>query len=588
MSDLPSIDDLLKKKPAAPQTDDAAAPPPPSSQKKAVSVVDESVQAKFEKKMGQISLKERETEAMRFSSQIGVPHIDLGKFPVSQHALRKVPLEEAKEAKAICFYADDSEIRVGALDPKAPAVQEIVTRLESEERARVGMYVISQSSYDRVLELYKKLPTVKAVTKDISIKAEGLEKVQADVNDFKSLQSLIEKTSTTDLITFILGASLKLESSDVHIEAEESGIAVRFRLDGILHDVATLPKETFRKLVSRIKLVSSLKLNITDKPQDGRFTIKIPEGDVDVRVSTLPTVYGESVVMRLLRQSREGLTLDKLGFKPWSYDIISTEIARPNGMIITTGPTGSGKTTTLYAVMHMLNKPGVKIITLEDPVEYKMEGINQSQIDKTKDYTFGKGLRSILRQDPDIAMVGEIRDLETAEIAIQAALTGHLILSTLHTNSASGAIPRFLSMGVKPFLLAPALNAVVGQRLVRKLCEKCKKEHVVTEQEQQKIQAIVEAMPEKEKQEVAAKTLTFYDAPGCDECNGLGYKGRVGIYETLLINKEIEQMIVQGHVSEYDIEKAAIAQGMTTMVQDGILKAIDGITSLEEVFRVSE
>ncbi|MBT7755122.1 MAG: type II/IV secretion system protein, partial [Candidatus Magasanikbacteria bacterium] len=437
-------------------------------------------------------------------------------------------------------------------------------------------------------KLYDNLPVVEALTKDITIHAGDLEKVQADIDNFQSLKKLIERTSTTDTLTFLLGAALKLEASDMHIEAEDKGIVVRLRLDGILHDAVDLPKEMYKKLVSRIKLVSSLKINVKDKPQDGRFSILLPEGEVDVRVSTIPTVYGESIVMRLLKQSREGLSLDSLGLRGDAYEMLMHEITRPNGMIITTGPTGSGKTTSLYAIMQILNKPGVKIITLEDPVEYKMDGINQSQIDHSKGYTFAKGLRSMLRQDPDIAMVGEIRDIETADIAVQSALTGHLILSTVHTNSAAGAIPRFLSMGVKPFLLAPAVNSIIGQRLVRKLCEHCREEKVLDEKEQDRVNKLIEAMSEKDRAEIQGKEMTFYTPKGCDECGDIGYKGRIGIYEIFVMNADIEQLILSGNVSEFDIERVAIKHGMRTMVQDGIRKALEGITSVEEIFRVIE
>lgn len=571
MSDFPSLSDLSS-----------------SAAKNVKQADDQSAQKKFQKKMEEVSLKEKEQEAMRLAESIGVPHISLERFPVSQYALQQLPREQAEAAKAVCFYATPDEVRVGALDPRTQAVKDLVYQLEERTQAHSGLYVISDRSFDKVMKLYDVLPVVKPVTKDVNISEEELNKVQADVTDFKSLQDLLEKTSTSNLLVYLLGAALKLGSSDLHVEAEQDGIVVRVRLDGILHDAATLKKDAYKKLVNRIKLIASLKLNITDRPQDGRFSIRLESGDVDVRVSTMPTVYGESIVMRLLRQSREGLSLDQIGLRGMAFEKLKREIERPNGMIITTGPTGSGKTTTLYSVMTLLNQSDVKIITLEDPVEYRMEGVNQSQIDRSRDYTFAKGLRSILRQDPDIAMVGEIRDLETADIAIQAALTGHLMLSTIHTNSAAGAIPRFLSMGVKPFLLAPALNCVIGQRLVRRICQECKEVMVLTPEEQERVKSIIAAMPEKERTSVESKEQVFYKGAGCEACNGIGYKGRIGIYEILAIEHEIEQMILSGQVSEYDIEKQAVGAGMVTMVQDGILKALDQITSIEEVFRVIE
>lgn len=578
MSDFPSINSLQNNSNYQ----------QPSNQGFGLNISSNDVEEKFQKKMQQVAAHEKEAEAMKFAVQTGYPHIDLEKFPISQRALRQISRAQAENLEVVCFYYTQDEIRIGATNPISKGVQELLFQLEESTHAHGAIYTISKRSLEKVIKLYDTLPTVETITKDISIHPEDLDKVQASVKDFSSLQSLLNKQSTTDLLTFLLGVAFKLGASDLHVEAEESRIMVRLRLDGVLHNAAELPKESFKKLISRIKLISSLKLNITDRPQDGRFTIKLNSGDVDVRVSTMPTVYGESVVMRLLRQNREGLTLGSLGLGGYAYTTLKSEIERPNGMIITTGPTGSGKTTTLYAIMQLLNKPGVKIITLEDPVEYRMEGVNQSQIDRSKEYTFGKGLKSILRQDPDIAMVGEIRDLETADIAIQAALTGHLMLSTIHTNSAAGAIPRFLSMGVKPFLLSPSLNCIIGQRLVRKLNPETRVIAKLTREQEKRVENIIAGMPEGVRQDIDKKSRVFYTAPEYDESGNLGYSGRVGIYEVLVVNKDIEQMILDGQISEFEIEKAAIKNGMTTMVQDGVIKALDGVTSIDEVFRVIE
>jgi type IV pilus assembly protein PilB len=540
------------------------------------------------KKIHEVKAREKEMEAMRLASELGLPHIDLQRFPVSQRALKMLPQSTAEALGVVCFFANNSEFRIGAIDPTRPEVEELLHEMQEKYFSRGDMYVISERSYQKIMDLYGTLPTVAPITKDVNISAEALARVQEQLQDPKALESLLARASTSDIVTVVLAAAFKMDTSDVHIEAEQEHIVVRFRLDGILHDVAEVPLEQYKRLVSRIKLLSSLKINVTDVPQDGRFSIVLPEGDVDVRVSTIPTVYGESIVMRLLKQSREGLALGDLGVRGIAFDRLKEQIARPNGMIITTGPTGSGKTTTLYAAMHVLNKPGVKIITLEDPVEYRMEGVNQSQIDHSKGYTFGKGLRSMLRQDPDIAMVGEIRDLETAEIAVQAALTGHLMLSTIHTNSAAGAIPRFLSMGVRPFLLAPALNCVIGQRLVRKICSLCKEPVTLTTAVTKRVHDQFDQLPQSEKDALIGRTLEFYEGKGCDACNGLGYKGRMGIYEIFVMSPEIEELILSGHASEYDIERVAREQGMVTMVQDGLLKALDEITSVSEVFRVIE
>lgn len=573
MSDFPSLSGLTRS--ATPGAKPAGG----------LSIASGEVQEKFQKKMSQVAIRQREVETMRLAAGLGFPHIDLEQFPVAQQALQILPREKAEAAQAVCFFYNENQLRLGALDPNRGEVQALLKELEEETGAAGALYVISLKSLNKVLEMYNRLPVIKAITKDIAIAEADLTRVQADVKDFTQLQTLLKKTTTTDLVTFLLGAALRLNASDLHIEAEEGGIHVRLRLDGILHDAAQLEKEVFKKLVARIKLISTLKINITDRPQDGRFTIKLSAGDVDIRVSTLPTYYGESIVMRLLPQKREGLTLESLGFLGEAYTRLKHEIERPNGMIITTGPTGSGKTTTLYSIMQILNEPGVKIITLEDPVEYRMTGINQSQVDKSRGYTFAAGLRSILRQDPDICMVGEIRDLETAEIAIQAALTGHLMLSTIHTNSAAGAIPRFLSMGIKPFLLAPAMNAIMGQRLVRRLATEHKVPATLTPEQNERVEQIISSLPEPTRKEWEGKPRQFFTAgiEGPD-----GYKGRVGIYEILTMSPELEQMILSGQVSEFEIEKLAISQGMVTMAQDGILKALNGVTSVDEVFRVIE
>jgi type II secretory ATPase GspE/PulE/Tfp pilus assembly ATPase PilB-like protein len=383
-----------------------------------------------------------------------------------------------------------------------------------------------------------------------------------------------------------MAAAIKSGSSDVHIEAEEKEIKVRFRIDGILHDAVVLSSDLWKKIISRMKILSAVKINVSDKPQDGRITIFTKKERIDIRASFLPTAYGESVVMRLLRSSSVGMAFEDLGIRSRAYEQLRREVERPNGMIITTGPTGSGKTTTLYAILKKLNKAETKIITIEDPIEYQLNGVNQSQT--SEKYTFAHGLRSIVRQDPDVIMVGEIRDLETAEIAIQAALTGHLVLSTIHTNDAAGTVPRFLSMGTKPFLLAPALNAIIGQRLVRVNCKHCSAPEELNEEKLSRVKEILEKLPAEEKEKIDFNNLKFVRGRGCPACQNIGYKGRIGIYEIMTMNAELEKIILSGNASEYDMRDSGTKNGMVTMVQDGLLKALDGITSVDEVFRVAE
>jgi len=567
MSKLPSIDDLLKKEGELASSD---------------------TQEKYEEKMEEIRYKEKEDEIKEKAPVLGVPYINLKGFPISPDTLKLIPKDISEENKLVCFFHGGGEIRVGAINPSDEKVKEIVYQLGERNRAHAIVYIISEQSLENALKLYANLPQIKEIKKGVEINQEEIDKFRKEIKTFRDLAEKIKGVSITDLVTFIIAGALQAKSSDIHIEAEDEDVKVRFRVDGILQEAAKIAKEEWKQIISRIKLLSSLKLNVTTRPQDGRFTIFLDGEETDVRVSTIPTAYGESVVMRILQSSAASLQFEDLGFRGMAFKELQRQIARPNGMIITTGPTGSGKTTTLYAVLNKLNEPGVKIITLEDPVEYRLAGINQSQMDPSKDYTFAKGLKSILRQDPDVVMVGEIRDLETAEIAIQAALTGHLLLSTIHTNSASGAIPRFLSMGVKPFLLAPALNAVIAQRLVRRVCEKCKEEYKPTEEEMKRIKEILGALPESSGEKVNFDNLKFYKGKGCDTCSGLGYKGRVGIYEIFSMNKDIEQIILSAEVSEYKMQEVAVKNGMVTMVQDGLLKAADGLTTIEEVFSVAE
>lgn len=540
----------------------------------------------LQKKLQVVGLKQKEEIAASTAAGSGFPYIDLKSFPVTQEALQMVPVEQAQKIKAFVFFSTPEEVRVAAIDPTNPAVAELLHQLEERHHAQGALYQISEESLRIALDRYAALPKIIEFKDEVTISEDTVKKYRSAIKDKTMLQKTLANATMTDVVAVVVAASLEMKSSDIHIEAEEKQIAVRFRVDGILQDVSSLPHERWKEMIARFKLVSGLKLNIADKPQDGRFTIVEDGKKIDVRVSTLPTVYGESVVMRILKPLAN-VEFEGLGIRGQAFVQLQEQILRPNGMIITTGPTGSGKTTTLYSVLYKLNKPGVKIITLEDPVEYKMEGINQSQIDVAKDYTFAKGLKSLLRQDPDICMVGEIRELETAEIAIQAALTGHLIVSTIHTNSAAGAIPRFLAMGVKPFLLAPALNAVIGQRLLRKLCEKCKKQITPDDAQTKKLQEIMVAIPATSGVTFDSEKVTWYGPAGCGECTG-GYKGRVGVYEVLIMNKEIEKSILSEKVSEYDIADLAVKNGMITMAQDGILKAADGITSLEEVFRITE
>lgn len=569
-----SISDLIKNAAGSP-----SAKPNVSS---------DETKEKYTEKMKDIASKDAERLAEERAGELGLPAISLHAFPIGPETLALVPEETAKELKLVPFYRTPKEIRLGAVDPENAEVRDFVRQLEEKMYILVSLYVISEESFTHAYNLYATLPRIRKIVTGVEITEADLTKYKAEVGNFRELQQKIGHVSITDMVSMIIAGAVNVRSSDIHVEAEEKDIKIRYRIDGILHDAASLQKEAWPKLIARVKLLAGLKLNITDKPQDGRFAIHLTADKIDVRVSVLPTAFGESVVIRLLMATTKGFAFDDLGLRGRAYEQLKKEIERPNGMIVTTGPTGSGKTTTLYSILTKLNTADTKIITIEDPIEYQLQGINQSQVEPTRGYTFAAGLRSIVRQDPDVILVGEIRDLETAETAIQAALTGHLVLSTIHTNSAAGTIPRFLSMGSKPFLLAPAMNAMIGQRLVRRICDNCKVEDTLAPELLERVKRTLAEIPADAGVRIDPTTIKFWKGKGCTTCHDIGYKGRVGIYEIMIMNKEIEKMILGGNISEYDMQDIAVKNGMVTMLQDGILKALDGFTAPEEVFRVAE
>ncbi len=554
-------------------------------------IAEEKVTEEFTEKMEEIRTKELEDIAKKEANKTGFPYINLVTFPINSESLNSILKPVAAEQKVICFDKTDEKVRIASTNPNNPKIQEILKPLAAETYTGKGeIYLISENSFQSAFKLYEKFPPPREFVAGVQITGDELSALKKEIKNFGILNArLNSEKSITQIIKILLAGALQSDASDVHIEAEENKITLRYRIDGVLHIVSTLPKKIWPRLDSRIKNIAGLKINVSDKPQDGRITLYMKElGNLDIRVSALPTAYGASIVMRLLSSKITSLKFEDLGLRGKAYDDLRKQVERPTGMIVTTGPTGSGKTTTLYAILNKLNDPETKIITLEDPIEYKLEGISQSQIDHSKGYSFADGLRSILRQDPDIIMVGELRDLETCEVAIQAALTGHEVVSTLHTNDAAGAIPRFLSMGVKSYLLAPSLNAVIGQRLVRKIHDKCKIEAKLEPEQMAKAKEILSKLSPTSGYNIDINKLKFYRGQGCDECNHIGLKGRVGIYEIFTMNAEIEAEILSAKTSEYKMADLAYNQGMITMAQDGLLKALDGITAVDEVFRVAE
>jgi type IV pilus assembly protein PilB len=545
-----------------------------------------SVLDKFSKKQTEIKNKEIEKVVEKNAGLQGLSYINLTSFPISPEALSLIDEEIATALNVVCFYYDGKNLRLGATEDSVE-VENLKKELGEQYFTNSSVFLISENSLKQALELYSRLPKVKVYEGLVEISEEKLKEFAQEIIDYRLLNKKINEVNISDVVTLILATAIKTKASDIHIEAEEKGVVIRLRIDGVLQEAAIITADKWHKISTRLKILSKVKINITDKPQDGRYSISLTNRRLDVRTSFLPTAYGESVVMRLLDSSAAALNFESLGIRPEIFRLLENEISKPNGLILTTGPTGSGKTTTLYAALNRLNKPGVKIITLEDPIEYQLSGINQSQVDNSKGYSFSDGLRSILRQDPNVVMVGEIRDLETAEIAVQASLTGHLVLSTLHTNDAAGVIPRLIDLGVKPYFLVPSINAVIGQRLVRKICPVCRQTHNLTPDEKEQVDKILAVMSPKSGINIPYTLPSFYKSSegGCQSCNFTGYNGRIGIYEIFTMADNIKQLTIDKAPS-FKILQQAIENGMITMLQDGVLKCLEGVTSLSEVYRV--
>ena len=411
--------------------------------------------------------------------------------------------------------------------------------------------------------------------------AEEVGKEIKNIDDLKKKIESFLSESVTDILEIIFGGTISLEASDIHLEPEKDRAKLRIRIDGVLQDVIFLDKRTYENVLSRIKLLSELKFNISDRPQDGRFSVLWKGISIEIRSSVIPAEFGESVVMRVLNP-KSLIDMEALGLRKDLFQIIEKEIKRPNGMVIVTGPTGSGKTTTLYAFLKKIYNPEIKIITIEDPIEYRLEGISQTQVSPEKGYNFANGLKSIMRQDPDTILVGEIRDLETADIALQAALTGHFVLTTLHTNDAAGTIARLVALGAKLSNIGPAINMAVAQRLVRKICKKCAEFEMISAKDLEKIRSGLRGLPKNIKSPKFDAKIKIAKARGCKDCNETGYRGRLGIFEAFLIDDEMEKFILTSPPIAALKEKA-IKMGMVTMRQDGLIKVLEGITTIEEV-----
>lgn len=503
-------------------------------------------------------------------------------------ALETIPEESAKYYKIIPLKRDEKNLEIGMVYPEDLKAREALDFLARQNNFNYKVYLITLSNLEKILKKYRTLK--KEVHRALEELETEMEKENKEVKKKVSvgdLERIVEEAPISKVVAVIIRHAVDGNASDIHIEPGRDKLRVRFRLDGILHSSIILPLRIAPAVVARIKILSFLKIDETRIPQDGRFSAKVGERNVDFRISTLPTNLGEKIVIRILDPSQRKVNFEDLGITGRNLRVMEESFKKTFGMILAVGPTGSGKSTTLYAILGVFNKEEVNILTLEDPVEYSIEGVNQSQVRPEINYTFANGLRSALRQDPDILMVGEIRDKETASLAVHAALTGHLLLSTLHTSNAVGAIPRLIDMGVQSFLLPPTLTLIIGQRLVRKLCPYCREKVSPNPGVLKTIKKILEEVPEASRKETEIPDkLDIYKPKGCKRCSA-GYSGRIGIYEVLEITKELSEMILT-KPSEAEIQKEARRQGMISMKQDGLLKVFKGITSLEEVLRVAE
>jgi len=536
--------------------------------------------------------EEEELVSMLAESKYGLPYINLYRYVIDNEALRAIPEEEAREMKVAPFKLSGREIFIAIRAPSDELIHKIRESVERRNLVPV-FYMASLASMEKVWERYVELSMAESSqVGGLDISIEVLRNTAKSIHKMQDVGTLVDEVlkgnqihKISRLLEIILAGAIAIKASDIHIEPEKERGRLRFRLDGILQDVGFFGSDIYHLINSRIKLLSGMKL--TSKiAQDGRFSISEGDVEISIRSSLIPGSYGEAIVMRLLDPKSIQVDLEELGIEPYLFGIVQEEIIKPNGLILVTGPTGSGKTTTLYAFLKKIYSSEINIITIEDPVEYHLSGITQTQVNLKKNYTFPGGLRSALRQDPDVIMVGEIRDVDTAQIVVQASLTGHMVFSTLHTNNAAGVIPRLIDLEVNPKIMISALSLSIAQRLVRRLCTACKAEKEPREAETKILKSILDGMREEGKdpakfnlKEVPEK---LFSPVGCDVCSMTGYQGQIGIFEAIKTDEKIEKIILE-NPSEREIKKVAKTQGILSMRQDGTIKILSGITSFEEV-----
>jgi len=554
------------------------------------------VQFKEEKQLVRVrQMKQRQEEeyVKMLARKQGVGYVDLQTVPINTDALKLVPEDRARAARMAAFNLVGRKVALAVNSTLIPQVQDEVQRLRSK-KYEVSVYMTSKKSLEKAWSRYGDISyAVKTEQGVIDISSADIEDVLKGVKSLETAKQLLtqalaskEAYRISKVIELILYAGYALGASDVHVEPEEEQVNLRYRLDGILTTIISFDLGTYQRILSRIKLTAGLKLNVRENAQDGRFSIKMSDTDIEIRTSTLPDSYGESIVMRILDPRAISVPIEDLGMPTEMLEVMNHEIGKPNGLILNTGPTGSGKSTTLFGFLKKVANPQIKIITIENPIEYHIPGVTQTQVDHAKGYTFLSGLRAALRQDPDVIMVGEIRDEETAKIAANSALTGHLVLSTLHTNSAAGTFARLVELGVSAETMAVALNVVLAQRLVRRLCKHCKQEisfDSLSDYDKKIVVHVLDRMIQKDK--YIPQTDVLYKAVGCAECNNSGYKGREGLFEMIRMDEELENLL-KTTTAEHDIQRAMHERGNLSLKEDGIIKMFRGVTTLDELYRV--
>lgn len=521
---------------------------------------------------------------------LNIPYVSFKDLDIPQAVLAIIPKETSEFYRAVAFEKDGNSLKVAVTDPTNLQALEALEFFSKKQGLDIQLYVTDDQSFNRVTKKEGDISQINQVVGEAlqhieSQEAEETSKAKVEAKE-EPLQQLIQDAPISKIVDVILTNAVENSASDIHIEPGENQLRVRYRIDGVLQTTLLLPNNVEPAIVSKIKILANLKIDESRLPQDGRFHFETTGKSVDLRVSILPNVNGEKIVMRILDKTTKVPSLEDLGFRGKALAWVNENIKKTHGILLVTGPTGSGKSTTLYSILSILNNVSVNIVTLEDPVEYFMEGVNQSQINTDIGLTFAAGLRSVLRQDPNIIMVGEIRDKETAELAVHAALTGHLVFSTLHTNNAVGALPRLIDMGIEPFLLTAAINAVAAQRLTRKICPDCKTEMEIPPELAKQIQRQMAGVSKEELGGIDLDDLHLYFGQGCDKCNNTGYRGRIAIVEALPVTPKIGDMVI-AKASPTAIYKEGQSLGMISMQQDGIIKALNGLTTYEEVIRVT-